>query len=115
MTSVFTFLTWSWSFFILFVIRLNHFVPSFSYFFKYVGGMTPRKPDESTYVIFDGATDKSVSSDPYINDIWTAYLTALKEYLEPSIGTRIFEKTLFTIRKFPIKFKLFWLNSTERK
>jgi hypothetical protein len=38
-------------------------------------------------------------------------LAALNEYWEPSIGTKIFEKTLFIlIRKLPIKFKLFWLN-----
>jgi hypothetical protein len=73
--------------------------------------MAPKKPDESPYLILDGTTDKKVSSDLYFIDISIAYSAALNEYWEPSIGTRIFEKTLFIlIRKLRIKFKLFWLN-----
>lgn len=78
MTSVFIFLTWSLSFYILFVIRLNHFSASFLYFVKYAGEMAPKKPDESPYLILDGTTDKKVSSDPYFFDIFDSILSSLK-------------------------------------
>jgi len=50
-----------------------------------------------------------VSSDPYFIYISIANSPALNEYLEPSIGTKIFEKSLpILVRKLPIKFKLFY-------
>jgi hypothetical protein len=98
-TSVFIFLIWNPSFFILLMIWVNYFFASFLYFLKYVGGTAPKIPDESPYLIIDGTTDNKIISESSFIDILIAKSAALREYSDPSIGTKIFEKPLFILIK----------------